>query len=314
MTGGEIPGLADYLSRAGVYYVVVRNDLDPDQIGAVSSSVVKRALEQSGYERVTGLGPLMTGGTIAHDTPLQVEGLYPRQKAVEIYRPSSEDVPRPGQAGLLPVADTAQVSGGPESLLPLASELRGRATVLTGDNHPGLGTPPLQIVGDGLRRADTRFGLVNANTSYTYTEDERNASGAAQDAGEKPHQILPTKGLDHQTVAELRGARSVTASSYGNWLFHLPQFDPVSAFDGNPDTAWAEGVAGSPTGSGCASASPIPRTTCPRRSRSRRCRRKACARRRPRCGWRRSGGRGPASCGPTARPRASRLLPGRRAG
>ncbi|WSQ08794.1 DUF3367 domain-containing protein [Streptomyces sp. NBC_01231] len=248
LTGGEVPGLADYLSRAGVYYVVVRNDLDPDQIGNVPTSTVKRTLEQSGYERVTGLGPLMTGGRIAPDTPLQVEGLYPRQRAVEIYRPASESVPRPGQAGLTPVADTAVVSGGPEALLPPASELRGRASVLTGDNHPGLGTPPLQVVGDGLRRADTRFGLINANTSYTYTRDERNASGAAQDAGEKPHQILPTTGLDHQTVAELRGARAVTASSYGSWLFHLPQFDPVNAFDGNPDTAWAEGVAGSPNG------------------------------------------------------------------
>ncbi|PAZ17229.1 coagulation factor 5/8 type domain-containing protein [Streptomyces sp. SA15] len=248
LTGGEVPGLADYLSRAGVYYVVVRNDLDPDQIGYTPTSTVKRALEQSGYQRVTGLGPVMTGGRIAPAAPLQVEGLYPRQRAVEIYRPASEDVPRPGQAGLAPVADTAVVSGGPEALLPLASELRGRATVLTGDNHPGLGTPALQVVGDGLRRADTRFGLVNANTSYTYTRNERNASGAAQDAGEKPHQILPTKGLDHQTVAELRGARSVTASSYGNWLFHLPQFDPVNAFDGNPDTAWTEGVAGSPNG------------------------------------------------------------------
>ncbi|MET9965267.1 alpha-(1-_3)-arabinofuranosyltransferase family protein [Streptomyces sp. NPDC006356] len=244
-SGGEVPGLADYLSRAGVYYVVVRNDLDPDQIGQVPTTTVKRTLEQSGYERVTGLGPVMTGGTIAAGTPLQVEGLYPRQRAVEIYKPVSADVPRPHQAGVQPVADTAVVSGGPEALLPLASELRGRASVLTGDNHPGLGSPQVQVVGDGLRRADTRFGLINANTSYTYTRDERNAPDAAQDAGEKPHQILPTTGIDHQTVAELRGARSVTASSYGSWLFHLPQFDPVNAFDGNPDTAWTEGSEGS---------------------------------------------------------------------
>ncbi|MET9832993.1 alpha-(1-_3)-arabinofuranosyltransferase family protein, partial [Streptomyces sp. NPDC006385] len=248
MTGGQVPGLADYLSRAGVYYVVVRNDLDPDQIGHVPTTTVKRTLEQSGYERVTGLGPVMTGGKIAPGTPLQVEGLYPRQRAVEIYKPAGEEVPRPHQAGLQPVADTAVVSGGPEALLPLASRLRGRASVLTGDNHPGLGSPPVQVVGDGLRRADTRFGLVNANTSYTYTRDERNAPDAAQDAGETPHQILPTTGLDHQTVAELRGARSVTASSYGSWLFHLPQFDPVNAFDGNPDTAWTEGSGGSPDG------------------------------------------------------------------
>ncbi|WAZ21522.1 DUF3367 domain-containing protein [Streptomyces cinnabarinus] len=246
-SGAEVPGLGDYLSRAGVYYVVVRNDLDPDQVGNVPTTIVKRTLEQSGYERVKGYGPVMTGGKIAEGTPLQVEGLYPRQRAVEIYQPP-QDVPRPRQAGLSPVADTAVVSGGPESLLPVAEQLRGRASVLTGDNHPGLGSPPVQVVGDGLRRADTRFGLVNANTSYTYTRDERNAPDATQDAGEKPHQILPTEGLDHQTVAQLRGARSVSASSYGSWLFHLPQYDPVNAFDGNPDTAWTEGSQGTPDG------------------------------------------------------------------
>ncbi|MFF9805745.1 alpha-(1-_3)-arabinofuranosyltransferase family protein [Streptomyces coeruleorubidus] len=248
LSGAEVPGLADYLSRAGLYYVVVRNDLDPDQIGHVPTATVKRTLEQSGYERVTGLGPVMTGGRIAQDAPLQVEGLYPRQRAVEIYRPAGQDVVRPGQAGIVPVSDTAVVSGGPEALLPLASRLRGRATVLTGDNHPGLGTPAVQVVGDGMRRADTRFGVVNAGTSYTYTRDERNAPDAQQDPGEKPRQILPTEGADHQTVAELRGARSVTASSYGNWLFHLPQFDPVNAFDGNPDTAWTEGSPDTPDG------------------------------------------------------------------
>ncbi|MGW7045438.1 alpha-(1-_3)-arabinofuranosyltransferase domain-containing protein [Streptomyces avermitilis] len=249
MTGGDVPGLADYLSRAGLYYVVVRNDLDPDQIGYVPTTTVKRTLEQSGFQRVTGFGPVMTGGRIADDTPMQVEGLYPRQRAVEIYEPG-KDVPRPGQAGLTPVAGTAVVSGGPESLLPLSADpaMHGRAAVLTGDSHPGLGAPELQVVGDGLRRADTRFGLVNSNTSYTYTRDERNASGSAQDADRSPHQILPAKGLGHQTVAELRGARSVTASSSGNWLFHLPQYDPVNAFDGNPDTAWAEGAAGSADG------------------------------------------------------------------
>ncbi|MER5832171.1 alpha-(1-_3)-arabinofuranosyltransferase [Streptomyces sp. NPDC002130] len=248
MSGSEVPGLADYLSRAGLYYVVVRNDLDPDQIGYVPTTTVKRTLEQSGYERVTGLGPVMTGGRIAQDAPLQVEGLYPRQRAVEIYRPTGEDVVRPGQAGLAPVADTAVVSGGPEALLPLAERLRGRATVLAGDNHPGLGTPAVRVLGDGLRRADTRFGLVSAGTSYTYTRDERNAPDALQDPGEKPRQILPTEGTEHQTVAELRGARSVSASSYGNWLFHLPQYDPVNAFDGNPDTAWAEGAPDTPDG------------------------------------------------------------------
>ncbi|MGW5862360.1 alpha-(1-_3)-arabinofuranosyltransferase domain-containing protein [Streptomyces sp. NPDC055239] len=248
-TGGEVTGLRDYLSRAGMYYVVVRNDLDPDQIGNVPTATVKRTLEESGYKRITGFGPTETGGIIPNDTPLQVEGLYPRQRAVEIYAPGSGGQ-RPGQAGIKPVSNTAVVSGGPESLLQLSADpsMRDRPSVLTGDNHPGVGTPALQAVGDGLRRADTRFGLVSSNTSYTYTPGERNASGALQDAGKKPHQILPTEGIEHQTTAELRGAKSVTASSYGNWLFHLPQYDPVNAFDGNPDTAWAEGSPGKPKG------------------------------------------------------------------
>ncbi|MVO84267.1 DUF3367 domain-containing protein [Streptomyces sp. p1417] len=247
MTGGQVPGLQDYLTRAGLYYVVVRNDLDPDQVGYVPTATVKRTLEQSGFRRVTGFGPTMTGGRIADDTPVQVEGLYPRQRAVEVYAPG-KGAERPGQAALKPVSNTAVVSGGPEALLPLSAdpEMRDRPAVLTGDNHPGLGSPPgLQAVGDGLRRADTRFGLVNTNTSYPYTKNEKNAPDAAQDPGAKPRQILPIKGVRHQTTAELRGAKSVTASSYGNWLFHLPQYDPVNAFDGNPDTAWAEGGTGS---------------------------------------------------------------------
>ncbi|WP_447037230.1 alpha-(1-_3)-arabinofuranosyltransferase domain-containing protein [Streptomyces sp. DSM 118878] len=248
-TGAEVPGLRDYVTRAGLYYVVVRNDLDPDQVGNVPTATVKRTLEESGFRRVTGFGPQTTGGIIANDTPIQVEGLYPRQRAVEVYAPDT-GAERPGQAGLKPVSNTAVVSGGPESLLPLSADpgMRDRPAVLTGDNHPGVGTPGLQAVGDGLRRADTRFGLVNSNTSYTYGRDEKNAEDAHQNPGEKPHQILPSDGVEHQTTAELRGARSVTASSYGNWLFHLPQYDPVNAFDGNPATAWAEGNAGTADG------------------------------------------------------------------
>ncbi|MEI5131422.1 alpha-(1-_3)-arabinofuranosyltransferase family protein [Streptomyces libani] len=248
LTGAQVPGLRDYLGRAGLHDVVVRNDLDPDQIGYVPPQTVKRTLQASGYRKAAAFGPLTTGGRIPSGAPLQVQGLYPRQRAVEIYRPA--DTPGPGPVTTRAVANTAQLSGGPEALLQLSADpaLRHRPTVLTGDRHPGLGTPPLQLTADGLRRADTRFGLVNSNTSYTYTADERNHPDSVQDPGRPPRQILPTAGPGHQTTAVLRGASSVTASSSGNWLFHLPQYDPVNAFDGNPDTAWAEGSAGEPVG------------------------------------------------------------------
>ncbi|MFB7375182.1 alpha-(1-_3)-arabinofuranosyltransferase [Streptomyces sp. NPDC056222] len=249
LSGTEVPGLRAYLARAGMHEVVVRNDLDPDQIGYVPPQTVKRTLESSGYRKVAGFGPLVTGGRIAADTPLQVQGLYPRLQAVEIYEPQDRDG-RPGRVGVSAVADTAVVSGGPESLLQLSADpsMAERPAVLAGDGLPQGVVAPVKAVADGLRRADTRFGLVNNNTSYTYTADERNHSGSLQNPGEKPKQILPSEGTDHQTTAVLRGAESVTASSSGNWLFHQPQYDPVNAFDGNPDTAWAEGSPGRPAG------------------------------------------------------------------
>ncbi|WP_455359200.1 alpha-(1-_3)-arabinofuranosyltransferase domain-containing protein [Streptomyces sp. SYSU K21746] len=249
LSGTEVPGLQAYLARAGMHEVVVRNDLDPDQIGYVPPQTVKRTLESSGYRKVAGFGPLVTGGRIGEATPLQVQGLFPRLQSVEIYQPQDRTA-RPDRVGVSAAADTAVVSGGPEALLQLSADpsMAGRPAVLAGDSLPNGVVAPVKAVADGLRRADTRFGLVNNNTSYTYTADERNHADSLQNAGEKPKQILPSKGTHHQTTAVLRGAESVTASSSGNWLFHLPQYDPVNAFDGNPDTAWAEGSPGRPAG------------------------------------------------------------------
>ncbi|MZD06972.1 DUF3367 domain-containing protein, partial [Streptomyces sp. SID5785] len=249
MSGGRVPGLADFVGRSGLHYVVVRNDLDPDQFGAVPTATVRRTLTESGFRRVTGFGPVVTGGRIAERTPVAVEGLYPRQRSVEIYAPGP-DAERPERAGLLPAANTAEVSGGPEALLGLSADpdFRDRPAVLTGDHHPGVGDPALRIAADGLRRADTRFGLVNTNTSYPYTPTEKNPPHAAENPGQEPRQILPGHGGERQTTARIEGARAVSASSSGNWLLHLPQFDPVNAFDGDPDTAWAEGAPDSARG------------------------------------------------------------------
>lgn len=243
MTGGEVPGLQPFLARAGLHYVVVRNDLDPDQVGYVPPTTVKQTLESSGYEKVAEFGPELTGGRIPEGTPLQIEGLYSRQRAVEIYQPADGEDLRPGPAGTLNAAGTAVLSGGPESLLPLSADpgWQGRPAVLAGDAHPGVADPAVKVQADGLRRADTRFGVVNNNTSYTYTEDEKNPPESLQDPGEEPRMIVPEKGVEHQTTAVLDGAAEVTASTSGNWMFHLPQFDPVNAFDGVPQTGWAEG-------------------------------------------------------------------------
>ncbi len=149
----------------------------------------------------------------------------------------------------LPVSSAALVNGGPDSLLQLAGQgiLGDQAAVIAGD--PTAGSPALWAVTDGQRRQDTAFGLINSNTSYTYTANETNpVDESLGGVGGPPRQLLPVPAAGHQTVAVLSGAASVSASSYGSWLSYQPQYDPVNAFDGNSSTAWAEGNPSTPVG------------------------------------------------------------------
>jgi len=153
----------------------------------------------------------------------------------------------------LPVSQTVLVNGGPDSLLQLTGQGllgSGQPAIIAGDPWPAASRPALWAVTDGQRRADTLFGLVNSNVSYTYTATETNPAGAGQlgRAGGPPRQLLPVPTAGHQTVAVLSGAASVTSSSYGSWIADTQQDDPVNAFDGNPATAWAEGSEQTPVG------------------------------------------------------------------
>src|SRR5262249_19237569 len=51
-SGEQVPGLTGYLQRADVRYVVVRNDLDPRQLGYTSAPQVHQTLTLSGFTRV----------------------------------------------------------------------------------------------------------------------------------------------------------------------------------------------------------------------------------------------------------------------
>jgi arabinofuranan 3-O-arabinosyltransferase len=249
-SGQRVPGLAAYLARAGIRYVVVRNDLSPDQIGYTSPQTVLQTLTLSGLSRVASFGPLITGEQTNPGAAHQIQAYLPRYPAVEVFQASSAAQRPSSPVSSLPVSDTELVNGGPDSLLQLAGQgLLGddQATVIAGDKLAG--RPALWAVTDGQRRQDTSFGLINDNTSFTYTATETNpVDEPLGDAGGQPRQILPVPAAGHQTVSVLSGAASVTASSYGSWLTYEPQYDPVNAFDGNSATAWAEGNADTPVG------------------------------------------------------------------
>ena len=231
---------------------MVRNDLDPRQVGYTPAALVHQTLALSGFTRVASFGPPIGGPQIEPRATRAQQAALPSYPAVEVYAAAgfSGSGP-PSPVSTLPVSQTVLVNGGPDALLQLTGQHllgSGQPAIIAGDPLP---TRPAQwAVTDGQRRADTLFGLVNDNVSYTYTSTETNPVDASQlgRAGGPPRQLLPVPAAGHQTVAVLSGAASVTASSYGSWIADTQQEDPASAFDGDPATAWAEGSEQTPAG------------------------------------------------------------------
>jgi len=248
-SGQDVPGLPAYLTRAGIRYVVVRNDLSPQDLGYVSPRTVLQTLALSGFTRVASFGPMISGTQTSPGTIHQVQAYLPKYPAIEIFQAASAAQRPSSPVAALPVSSTVLVNGGPDSLLQLDNQgvLGSRPAVIAGDKLTA--KPALWAVTDGQRRQDNAFGLINSNASFTYTANEDNpADDPLGGGGQPPRQILPVAAAGHQTVAELGGAASVTASSYGSWLTYEPQYDPVNAFDGDSDTAWAEGNPITPVG------------------------------------------------------------------
>jgi arabinofuranan 3-O-arabinosyltransferase len=248
-SGQDVPGLPAYLARAGIKYVVLRNDLSPQDLGYTAPRIVLQTLALSGFTRVASFGPTISGTQTNPGTIHQVQAYLPKYPAVEIFA-AAKAAQRPSSpVAALPVSSTVLVNGGPDSLLQLDNQgvLGNKPAVIAGDKLTG--KPALWAVTDGQRRQDNAFGLINSNTSFTYTAHENNpADNPLGGGGQPPRQILPVAAAGHETVAVLSGAASVTASSYGSWLTYESQYDPVNAFDGDSDTAWAEGNPTTPVG------------------------------------------------------------------
>jgi arabinofuranan 3-O-arabinosyltransferase len=253
-SGEQVAGLPGYLQRAGVRYIVVRNDLDPRQVGYTSAVLVHQTLALSGFTRVASFGPPVGGAQIEPRATRTQQSVLPGYPAVEVFAAGPGLSGSPSPVSTLPVGQTVLVNGGPDSLLQLTGQGllgAGQPAVIAGDPVMAPASGPARwVVTDGQRRADTLFGLVNANVSYTYTATETNPADVGQlgRAGGPPRQLLPVPAAGHLTVAVLSGAASVTVSSYGSGIADTQQDDPANAFDGNPATAWAEGSELTPVG------------------------------------------------------------------
>lgn len=233
-------GLAAFLARAGVRYLVVRNDLNWQAAGAPNPAQVRATLSGSpGIREVATFGPVIAPALTGHEPspPAPIDGAAFR--AVDIYRVSGNASP----AVLYPANHYTVVSGGPGSLLQLADRAQlGGTVVLAGDPTTGLGPASRWSVTDGNRRQGDDFGLADGGLSYTL------AATGTLPGGAKPQDRTAVPGVAHQTVAVMQGAVSVTASSYATAFGPHPENMPYAAFDGDLATAWESGSAGSSDG------------------------------------------------------------------
>lgn len=227
--GVASPGLAAYLARGGVRYLVVRNDLDWRLRGAPRPLVVREVLGRSpGLRRVAAFGPPAgTPGDAAADEFARREAVL---QAVEIYRVEIDAA----MVATFPARDPLLVVGGPEALRSLADHgLVGERAVLLPDEF-ALGRGATQIViTDSLRRRDIDFGFLRRNETYTLQWDE-----LSPHTGREPEDYAAGRWPDAVTVAELDGADVASASSYSQWPARIPRLRPAAAFDGDRDSYW----------------------------------------------------------------------------
>ena len=156
---------------------MVRNDLDPRQVGYTSAALVHQTLALSGFTRVASFGPPIGGAQIDPRATRAQQAAVPSFPAVEVYAPAgSSGTGPPSPVSALPVSQTVLVNGGPDSLLQLTGQHLlgpGQPAIIAGD--------PLSLQGPGPRSgrsptgsvAPTRCSAWSMPTSPTPTPRQR---------------------------------------------------------------------------------------------------------------------------------------------
>lgn len=232
-------GLTDYLRRAGLRYLVVRNDLRPDNDVPDPVLTHQTLAHSPGIVRVKTFGPQVGGG--AHLTKGGVRtvingGWQALHPAVEIYQVTGAS--RSGSVTASPVT----VAGGPEDLIDLANlgVIGGGASVLANDVPQRRRSGPLArgplVLTDGLRTREAGFARIHDLYSSMITPGDVRRSG-------NPNRDYLEPGQDAWSSRErLEGARLISASSSGSDANALGGSRrgqlPYAAVDGSSDSQW----------------------------------------------------------------------------
>ncbi len=226
--------MAAVLARAGIGYVVVRNDLDSRASGATPLPFVRATLANSpGLRKVATFGPDVVPP--ADPDRLIDLGLTTPAGAVLVYAVSGAG----GRAEVVPSAQTVRALGSADELPALVD--RGLAKpdtpVIFGAADEPAGHGPLTVVTDGIRRREAAFSAVNQK-SATMT------AGEPFRATRKVHDYLPSNPGRLSTIRYI-GISGVSASSSGSntgaRVNRSPATSPWAALDNDPVSAWRSG-------------------------------------------------------------------------
>ena len=231
LLGDHLPdGFVSTLERAGVRYLLVRNDLDLPRSGGPGPASVERLMgTASGLRRAASFGR----DTAQTDddqrlSPRPTELAAARRELVIYAVPDAVD-----RVTSYPADGALVVGGGPEALLQLpAADVAHRATVLAVDEPAAGLTHPTRVATDTARRHDVIFGAIRNNVTYTLTRSERSPL-----TDEAPDDRWPADAPVGLSVARNRGAATITGDAPLQRVL-APEHQAGAAFDGSTATSW----------------------------------------------------------------------------
>jgi arabinofuranan 3-O-arabinosyltransferase len=231
--------LQQTLARAGVRYVVVRNDLRYD-VQVSPTLAVHESLAESAIKRVASFGPL-TGSTM-EQPGVTLDGRtrlpYP---SVEIY-----DVGTTTTARLVPQSQLVEVRGAPEDVPGVLTALGGDREAVTSTDAAGRFQDLPLVQTDGMQRREVSVGRASDNYSAVLTGSDpgtlrRRALGYVVDPAAPSTTRTWADGL-----VDVRASSS--ASDANATLWTGPGNGPFAAVDGDPSSRWISGTFGRSSG------------------------------------------------------------------
>jgi arabinofuranan 3-O-arabinosyltransferase len=243
VNGDGSQGLHDYLSRAGVRYVLVRNDLRPTSRTTRSARVHAAIDATPGLVSVAAFGPKV-GGESRLDSGNRSaafvdNGWQSYHQAIEIYQVQ----PNAGEAegSSYPRADLPVFIGDSSTLLrSLEMGILADQPVEFARDASLKGSPFSLVLTDGSRRQEVEYGRVHDNRSASHTPDEAWQT-------QRPVRDYDTgTSARWLTVPRLDGAAKLTATSSASNAGYFGEIDqsalPFAAVDDDSGTAWQSGL------------------------------------------------------------------------